>query len=1406
MVMICGLANANIHVNGKVATKVLLEYIPDFETRQKVVAVYNEELNKNNPKNTLSAESVSKICDAAGWDDAEQRSKFRHALVSRSDYTYYEVCKDDVKGKTGGEDKCIDDVFYHWHTVADTQVTMLQADGLCKEYARIKFNDDIECSNKSRPGTVNPNNDYVKCTSKLKPTYYEFKFDDVVESKDINITASVEKAVCEMHGVDYKEKSSSQKSTFSTNITFYPPKCKTSDANLCAKINESMKKFGYNTKIQNKECVISENTISSESQLRTAFGIDNLHFKTGYQLQSYANMRKQLCEYITKNANTNITSCECNYNRTQLNRGNGVVDDILTCYANNQPIDFLFDDLSEGSKTVRQGNMEAFACSVLGGEYQGKTCFTPDKKLCEQIAATTLSECPECAKAYFDTEKNACVLPNATKANEHQKNVNIGLIVSGAVVGAGIIIYTGGTGFAAVAVTLETIGAGMELGAQIHIDGVADEFFMKANNCNNATCAESILKEFFQYLSRMTNDLQSGELNGIESQMVRLIGLLPDDSQFLIDVVAGCYENKGDNFDVSKCDDGTWNNAQIIRAVGIGLQFTSVFASVGKWMLGAGRIQKIASKTPNLAKALSKKIPGVKARIAQKIAKGGKVTRSDGKVVNISNAAKGESKTVFKDAEYMGKLKGWKISNIETINSYPGMGVAVYKFKETNSGKTYFLKATNSANEEIKRTKRAYEILNNQSDIVHTVNVVEEDQTVLKDFAKKNNLPQFNGSQWFLMEETPATYHMSTDDFDYLLNVVLGGKPITITEKEEILQAIKRLNNGGIIHGDLRQNIFILREPNGKLRVDIIDYEKIPDRYVVKDTDFMNELFSKLSDNGCVEQKATSVAKTDDVAKGTSKTVFKDAGGTGGVVSRIENGTSFGRWKFDTVTDSTIGIKYYERVIGEDADVAQTIAYNIQNDFGKKALVFERDNKYVVAVFDNSNDLNAFQKSVAPKSVGIKNIISEDAVNDIVLHNHQVSERELEYVSRVYDSGPDGEKWVELWENYAPRNQSLEDFQKIYGNDLNKAESSLKNLGDDFYQVSASEADKRVSDLFDAYTAKHGFKKYKEYVDVRAQYKLSDHMTPKVKGLENWSQSEIDEAEHLYVAEQAKLGAKDMKESGALYSTYNPQITRINNKYKQQVGKINEEANKIAQTYTNQTGTANGYTETAEYKKLKQEYDNTIEQYQYEMGQIALPNRNINAAEMREKAYYIIDKYKDLQSRVDSWNTLSKNEKISLLQDIMFKYSEEYNTPNIMVIGTDIPVKDGVITNGFYDPDTKAITMNTIAGSRFDKSFKDVLSTFLHEYNHAIDDIVPNKGAVGNQIMRNSVGYTSQGLTYPLAQTEQASYAVSGAVKTSTNWPLVKAQNAQDAQRNLQNAAKAAASAAQSFQTTLKPW
>lgn len=194
-------------------------------------------------------------------------------------------------------------------------------------------------------------------------------------------------------------------------------------------------------------------------------------------------------------------------------------------------------------------------------------------------------------------------------------------------------------------------------------------------------------------------------------------------------------------------------------------------------------------------------------------------------------------------AGFMGRLIGWKVDNVELVRN--NSRNAVFKFKENSSGKTYYLKHVGNQ-EEISRTKRAYEILGNNSDVVHTVRVVEDDQDVLVDFVAKNNLHETGGNYWMLTEEVPTSVSVQGNIYNDEIKKALRGKPITIAEQQEIRNAFKKLNNGGIVHGDLYPNMLFMRESNGKLRVDLIDYEDLRSYDKFADERQLDNIFNDL--------------------------------------------------------------------------------------------------------------------------------------------------------------------------------------------------------------------------------------------------------------------------------------------------------------------------------------------------------------------------------------------------------------------------------------------------------------------------------------------------------------------------------------------------------------------------------
>ena len=114
MMFISVFAHANIHIDGEVAKQVILEQI-EASYQSAALDVYNQQLESSGDY-TISASGLYQVCIAAGWDikmpDGKTKcDSFVKSLLDGGSYTYYEVCGPD-KGKSGGTERCIDNVFY----------------------------------------------------------------------------------------------------------------------------------------------------------------------------------------------------------------------------------------------------------------------------------------------------------------------------------------------------------------------------------------------------------------------------------------------------------------------------------------------------------------------------------------------------------------------------------------------------------------------------------------------------------------------------------------------------------------------------------------------------------------------------------------------------------------------------------------------------------------------------------------------------------------------------------------------------------------------------------------------------------------------------------------------------------------------------------------------------------------------------------------------------------------------------------------------------------------------------------------------------------------------------------------------------------------------------------------------
>lgn len=616
---------ANIHINPSTVESVVKEFVPADKVVS-VISEYNNQLKQSNGTG-ISAQKLWNICAIAGWDikkpnGKSQCQKFVNALVKKASIKFYHACAKENKGKAGYI--CVDDFFTN-KVYGGTQVNLTPGQALAKEYARLKHNDStVQCRSKFDPGTLD---DTLMCTSYNKNAYYEFVFDDLEEPKDQTIKNSIQSAICRMHDAKPTTAGCAGGGTnvSSTAATCWSASC-AADSAKCAKINQSMAKFGYSAIYKDNKCKINFNSINDKSKLKTAYGIDNFVFCHGIQVANAPNVETYLKQYVAQRAGVSASSVKCEsgfntYTGTGCAR-NGITDfkdDIKTCRVGNNQIDFVFDDINEKWKKTVQGGVQGMSCVVSGGTYSGERCIGLGEQQCNTLRQSNLKDCPECKAAKWDNETQSCILPSSKSARNLQKGINISLIVGGAVIGVVLTVATAGAAGApvtAIVLTgIETVGAGIELTSQLKINGIADDFLVESNKCKNATCAKKMLSQNLQRMANYANDMTAAEADAVDSEMARLANLIPDDDEIWATMLANgtdMADNKLGFFDID-----SWEPEQVWRAVGIGLQLASLITGITKWAIS--KSSRVVKSTAAIKNKLKRNIPNYKNPINPEI-------------------------------------------------------------------------------------------------------------------------------------------------------------------------------------------------------------------------------------------------------------------------------------------------------------------------------------------------------------------------------------------------------------------------------------------------------------------------------------------------------------------------------------------------------------------------------------------------------------------------------------------------------------------------------------------------------------------------------------------------------------------------------------------------------------------
>ncbi len=264
--------------------------------------------------------------------------------------------------------------------------------------------------------------DFIRCSANEEA--YEFEFDDLNESYDLDNYRGITAGLCALFELNR------------ANGTGFGV-CRTKDATLCQEINKSAERFGYTSSYNDIEgCVIKASSQVASGQPRTAFNINPWEFSDYINL-AFTNETKNLVKDYVKTTldgqNILLESFDCD----AAYKDYGQNDNLWTCYVNSQPVDFIFDDLSEHSDQTIKSSISRMACEILGGIGTYENCHGLDEQQCMTLGQKIQER--GLAGTYYDREKGGCIIKEAE--TEHTKQliaeIAIGVVVTTLTLGTG---------------------------------------------------------------------------------------------------------------------------------------------------------------------------------------------------------------------------------------------------------------------------------------------------------------------------------------------------------------------------------------------------------------------------------------------------------------------------------------------------------------------------------------------------------------------------------------------------------------------------------------------------------------------------------------------------------------------------------------------------------------------------------------------------------------------------------------------------------------------------------------------------------------------------------------------------------------------------------------------------------
>ena len=512
--------------------------------------------------------------------------------------------------------------------------------------------------------------------------------------------------------------------------------------------------------------------------------------------------------------------------------------------------------------------------------------------------------------------------------------------------------------------------------------------------------------------------------------------------------------------------------------------------------------------------------------------------------------------------------------------------------------------------------------------------------------------------------------------------------------------------------------------------------------------------------------------------------------------------------------------KEMERLIGLISTNSSWWRQYLRTDDGKSLLDKADDKKWTVAQVWRAVGIGMQFAGVASSVTGwiIKNTkyfeVTLDRTSRILLRNAKIAEKNIVKVEELDDVG---KEWYKLWQEYAPKNQTLDEFKEMADGDLNK----MKEMAKDWTSRSKkpiinAQLDKQINDATEELNRRAAIlreleQKYGQMPADPVQHVQILEYYPDVKEAEKnfeYAQSELKKLEN----------AREYYNNTS-YSTFDPEFSRIS---KEAQKKLDDNYDQIVKEWKDYFGkhpsaTAKDFEETDMYKHYVEQRDAIKRDYNFEVAE-TFPLKNLGNVvnERADDFAEIIATNPEIKAKLDpeNWQKLTeaengqadalieklaedptiksklspnwqklgpyqrrqemaqlvetdsdvqrivaelrstKSERTAIVQQIVDGYAQKTATQ-----APDISSDYLTTAVGYYRSGTNEIALNPYEQFR---TSGGMVEATAHEHGHFIDNKAPNEGALGEQFSRQSdplySNKTENG--YRIALTEQSSFKI----------------------------------------------